>query len=346
MDMQVKKFYLQWKMQYLKTTGNQSYIQYDNTGATVSEALGYGMITMVYMAGADPNARKIFDAMVHFYLAHPSNLNPALMAWKQVPAHGQIVDISDQSPAPDADMDIAYALLMADKQWGSRGAINYRGLGIRMVNAIMSVHVNKNFFIIAANEQGGVRSSDFMPDHIRAFLAATRDPRWLKVLVNQRELMKNMVHSYSANTALLPDFLILTSSTTGHPAPPNYMEHATDGQYSWNACRDPWRVATDMVVNGDMTLKPEMDTFNRWVKTMTNGKAGAFMAGYSLSGHALADYPNQAFTAPLMVAAMTGSNQAWLNYLWGYITRQPIQDYYADSIKMLTLLVVSGNWWH
>jgi hypothetical protein len=71
--------------------------------------------------------------------------------------------------------------------------------------------------------------------------------------------------------------------------------------------------------------------------------------GYALDGTATGSSPELAFVAPLMVSAMiepeSGSNQAWLDALWGFVTTHDAGDYYGDSIKMLSMLVASGNWW-
>jgi hypothetical protein len=46
------------------------------------------------------------------------------------------------------------------------------------------------------------------------------------------------------------------------------------------------------------------------------------------------------------VAAMVDStNQAWLDALWNHIVAGANQGYYEDSIKMQSMLVMSGNWW-
>jgi hypothetical protein len=55
-----------------------------------------------------------------------------------------------------------------------------------------------------------------------------------------------------------------------------------------------------------------------------------------------------AFVAPFAVSAMVGAqNQRWLNALWHYVVGTPLDasDYYGNTIKMLSMIVVSGNWW-
>ena len=50
---------------------------------TVSEAHGYGMLIAVSMADYDSEAKDLFDGMVRYYLAHPSQIGSHLMAWQQ-----------------------------------------------------------------------------------------------------------------------------------------------------------------------------------------------------------------------------------------------------------------------
>ena len=55
-----------------------------------------------------------------------------------------------------------------------------------------------------------------------------------------------------------------------------------------------------------------------------------------------------AFLAPLAVAAMIepaiGTNGPWLDALWSELEIQSPEDYYADSIRLMAMIVVSGNW--
>ena len=45
------------------------------------------------------------------------------MAWQQAIINDEIVDVNGVDSALDGDMDIAYSLLLADKQWGSDGRL-------------------------------------------------------------------------------------------------------------------------------------------------------------------------------------------------------------------------------
>ncbi|CDN41863.1 hypothetical protein BN871_AN_00240 [Paenibacillus sp. P22] len=39
------------------------------------------------------------------------------------------------------------------------------------------------------------------------------------------------------------------------------------------------------------------------------------------------------------------SNQAWLNSVWTKTAGSAAEGYYEDSIKLFSMIVMSGNWW-
>ena len=84
---------------------------------TYSEGQGYGMIIVTILASYDPEAHSIFNGLWFFSRSHPSRIDNPLMSG-EVP-----VRLSKRDSAFDGDCDIAYALLLADKQWGNNGDI-------------------------------------------------------------------------------------------------------------------------------------------------------------------------------------------------------------------------------
>src|SRR5690606_23482876 len=106
---------------------------------TVSEAHGYGMMLAALMAGHDPDARAVFDGMFAFFREHPSLLTPSLMAWYQKTSCGSA---QGADSASDGDLDIAFALLLADKQWGSCGPIDYAAEAAAILAGIASGEVD------------------------------------------------------------------------------------------------------------------------------------------------------------------------------------------------------------
>lgn len=368
MNQKVQTLYDEWKQAYLRTVPdapNQAYVFYNADGTSypenavsVSEGQGYGMLLAVYMAGYDPNAQTIFDNLFRFYQAFPSVITPSLMGWQQVEEDGEIIynpEGGDDS-ATDGDLDIAFALLLADAQWGSNGPINYLAKANAIISAILEGDVNLQKFSLKLGDWvdngdpkfgKATRPSDFALNHLKNFLASSGDPAWQSVITKTYSIINDLFNNFSSSTGLLPDFSEFKNSAYV-PAGFDFLERQEDGDYSWNACRTPWRIATDYILTGDMSAYNQLSTLNTWIRNKTNQNPSKIKAGYKLNGTPLVEYTSLAFSTPFAVSAMIdGSNQDWLNSLWTYTSTQPTGDnnYFANSIRLLCFLVVSGNWW-
>ena len=106
----------------------------------------------------------------------------------------------------------------------------------------------------------------------------------------------------------------------------------------------------DYLVSGDERGKDAIEKINSWLKLAANNSPENIKARYSLEGDALpySDYYSPSFVAPFTVAAMVGrGNQVWLNDLYTYLISSRIEDhrYFDNTLKMLALIVLSGNCW-
>ncbi|WP_314589028.1 glycosyl hydrolase family 8 [Paenibacillus terrigena] len=366
MDKTVAKLYDEWKAKYLKQNPydpSQYYVWYsdgdwfEDNEITVSEAHGYGMLITALMAGHDPKAQHYFDSLYRYFRAHPSEINPELMAWQQADTGTEIKDINGVDSATDGDMDISYALLLANSQWGSNGEIDYLKQAKKVMNAIMQSEVNHIEWTLKLadwvtdnDEKYGkaTRSSDFMMQHLKDYRNVTGDTRWDRVIDSTYNIIRSMHENYSPQAGLLPDFVVKDGNRYV-PAEPLFLESETDGDYSYNSSRIPWRIGTDYLITGDTRAKAQLSTLNRWIQEKTKQDPKQIRAGYKLDGStALEDYEDISFSAPMMVSAMIdSSNQAWLNRLWDYNTASATKDelYFSNNLRLLSMIVVSGNWW-
>ena len=361
-DDDVRAFYDYWKSSYLvdagtTSEGNPLYrVAFGATlpdkDRTVSEGQGYGMIIVALMAGYDPQAQVIFDGLWEFARTHPSEIDNRLMDW-------DVPNNSGNDSAFDGDADMAYALLLADKQWGNNGRINYQAAAETLITAILESTIGPTSRLPTLGDwvdpndstfnQYTPRSSDFMPAHFRAYGRAVNNPVWSEVISNTQTVISSLQTNYSPSTGLLPDFIVPTSAAnhTPQPAPANFLEGADDGNYYYNAGRDPWRIATDALLNNDPVSRIQVATTVVWAESTTGGNPTNIKAGYELNGTPLAgsDYFPTFFAAPLGVAAMTvPSHQEWLNAIYDAVYDKH-EGYYADSVNLLCLLVMTGNYW-
>jgi endo-1,4-beta-D-glucanase Y len=382
MDDSVKSFYKAWKKHYVLPSSRpgESYILFEGTRGTnicVSEGQGYGMVIVALMAGFDSSAQETYDCLYRWYKSHPTTTSPHLMAWTQTKDGNSL----DGSAATDGDMDIAYSLLLADAQWGRHSNIPYQQEAFAMIGAIRHQEINPQTYIVMEDNTSrprsrdyfDMRSSDYMPDHLRAFRDATGDPFWDTVINNNYRVFRYLQNTYSPESGLVPDFIrnirfspehLTAAAETGpvlerdsddihifaQPVKPDYLESRYDGVYNFNACRVPWHIGADYLVSGDPRAAVFLSRINKWIQTTTKGNPDNISAGYNLAGE---DLPHRYFEAlcficPFAVAAMSGpDNQEWLNKLWDYIQHFKLKDfdYYDNTIKMLDMIIMSGNYW-
>jgi endo-1,4-beta-D-glucanase Y len=358
-------FYRSWKAKYLvpSQTLGQFYVRVDEEQGkgkgpkkiSVSEGHGYGMLIAAFMAGADPQARELFDGLWRFARAHPSRNNPRLMAWMQVTGEKNSPGGDDDS-ATDGDLDIAQALLLADAQWGSAGPIRYRDEARALIAEIKKDEINAKAWTAKlgdwADADGpmffSTRVSDFIPGHFRSYQSVTEDRDWSRVIDAGYRILGGVQSRFSAKTGLLPDFVIAVDK---EPRPPDgkHLEGRHDGHYSYNACRVPLRLGLDFLLHAEPRAKAALAPMNAWVRGATGGRPERIVAGYELDGKIIGhDDRSMAFTACFGVGAMCdAAHQDWLNALWDFTLASDDRGdrYYARTLKMLCLIVMSGNWW-
>jgi len=361
LDADVTAFYDYWKATYLVHDGedaaeNALYrVAFGKSGAardnTVSEGQGFGMLILPVMAGYDHQAQEIFDGLWRFARQHPSVIDSRLMDWN-------VSDEDDNDSAFDGDADMALGLLLADAQWGSGGAINYKAEALILISAIGESTIGSESRLPMLGDwvemdgetynQYTVRSSDFMLSNFKAFANATSDPLWSEVIANSQQVMRSLQQNYSPQAGLLPDFIILAGEArVPQPAGEEFLEGPFDGAFNYNAGRVPWRVASDALLSGDETSASVARSISIWAEQTTGGNPEAFRAGYSLDGEPVADgdHFSTFFVSPLGVAAMTNPDQQeWLNAVYDAVAHTHA-DYYEDTVNLLCLIVMSGNAW-
>ncbi|MEV6283939.1 glycosyl hydrolase family 8 [Kribbella sp. NPDC051770] len=354
-DAKVVDYYQRWKAAFVRQNcGNGWYqvISPDADHPYVAEAQGYGMVIAATMAGADPDAKKIFDGLVKWKLDHPSSGNPDLLAAEQDTG---CRSVNGGDAATDGDMDVAYGLLLADRQWGSAGTYNYKQLAIKHINAIKASEINPSTNLLKLGDWTSngdqyyyiSRTSDWMVDHFRAFRAATGDSAWDTIRNAHQTLITNLQNGFASGTGLLPDFVVNTNSSP-KPAPGQVLEDPNDGQFWWNACRTPWRVGADAVTGGDTKSLTAARKLNTWIKSKTGGNPNQIAIGYKLNGTQIDSGSEPAFFAPFAVTAMTDADsQAWLDALWNKMLTTPIgtDSYYSASIQLQVMITVTHNHW-
>ncbi|OAB33034.1 chemotaxis protein [Paenibacillus glacialis] len=355
MNSAVSSYYDYWKGKYLKNNLSSLpggyYVKGEITGNPggytplgSSEGQGYGMVITALMAGHDSNARTIFDGLFKTARAFKSKNNANLMGWI-------VADSSSAQghygSATDGDLDIAYSLILADRQWGSSGTINYLAEAKKMItNGIKVSIVTTNNRLNLGDSFGkntfDTRPSDWMLSHLRAFNQVTGDQVWLDVINNLYTVYGQFSTSYSSTTGLISDFVV---NNPPIPADPDFLEGPYDKEYNYNASRVPLRIVMDYAFYGDTRGRDIANKMAVWIKGKTNGVPGNIKDGYQLNGTARGSYATAVFVSPFISAATTNSaHQAWVNSGWDWMKNKK-EGYFSDSYNLLNMLFISGNWW-
>ncbi len=294
-----------------------------------SEAIGYGMLIAAAMGD-----KTAFDAFWKY--ASDNGAGTGLMNWED----GQ------SGSATDADLDQAYALLMAAGQWSS-GGYNGNTLGSR-IGASSGGDVSGG--ILTGGSQ--FSSANYNPSYFAP--AAMRKLSALSGFVNQNYTLVN--NNIKASQAGVPTDWADKSS--GAPSGPGGAQVTSDiqdgnnGAMGYDAARVPFRLALDACLNNGDTSglsaivsyfagKYDMGASIDLMKAGWYKKSdGPFSTAKDMQG---------SFIGPMGAAAMAMKNQVMLDR--AFRTMLDILEsgdfnhtYFPSTVGLLTLLMMSGNY--
>ncbi|MFA5010415.1 MAG: glycosyl hydrolase family 8 [Ignavibacteria bacterium] len=326
--------FINWKARHVTSQGAGGYrrVLWDTLRMTVSEGIGYGMLISVNM-----NDKPLFDDLLGYYNIH---LGPnGLMNW--------IIDslgnnyFGLQGSATDAEEDVAYALILADRQWGSGGSINYMQAAINVINKIYEFGIDTVYNLPKSGDESGglyrVNTSYFAPAYYRAFAYYTGNSGWDSVI---NGCYNYLVFINNDTTGLVPDWCL----PDGNPMPPCPPPYTCKYSYHYDATRTPWRIGMDYLWYGDMRANNFCSLITSFARSV--GSAN-ILDDYALNGTPLGMYHNNAFVGPFGVGTMatdaTFQNFCDSIYRENATTYSTRWNYFNSSLKTLTLLVQTGN---
>jgi hypothetical protein len=320
----------------------------DGTDSVRSEGQGYGMMIIAAFAGYDPEAQTILDGMLQvararFAYSEGTTLRRYLMDYR---LGLSMQSLGDGYSATDGDEDIAYALLMADKQWGSAGTYNYKSEAINTINALKEAWMS-GLGTLRSSYWNVSRTSDYMPSHFAAFKTATGDTAWDTITARSATLVNTIVAGYSASAKLQPGFIY---DPDGTPRPDNvrFIDHTgLEGYYDYNACRNPWRFGVHYLLSGDTTWQTFAVNLTTTIKSVSGGDPFNTPGYMLLNGTAQGGrWLNAASSGPAMVGAMCSSAHTdYAKALFIALTDNYPTSYFDAEIALLCILIATGNWW-
>lgn len=215
-------------------------------------------------------------------------------------------------------------------------SINYLQEATTIINALMQHCVESGTYVLKPGDVWGGSSvtnpSYFAPGFYKLFASATGNTNWNNVVNKCYDITNYFYNTY--NTGLVPDWCQASGAQAG----------GYSYDYKYDACRFPWRYGIDYLWYGNSYVYNHLKKLSQWISSNTGGVPANIKDGYQLGGNVIGQWNNAAFVGPFAVAAMCDSSfQTWLNNLYSRLVSFNPESYYNDSLKVLTLLVITGN---
>ena len=344
----VRAAYQWWKTDMVTADGAGGHLRVKRTptdtgldmGSTVSEGIGYGMLIAVYM-----DDQMLFDELWKYEQQWLSMYG--LMDW-YINADGSMR--LGTGAASDADEDMAFALVMADRQWGGQGSLDkaYLDVAKDQIQKIWDHEIFQSKLLTPGDSFSTpdpwklLNISYFAPSYYRVFATVSGNMGWNDVLSTVYDTIKNTLKDQNGNTnnGLVPAW----STSDGDPTSSGPTS-ATNYQY--DSCRTPFRIGIDYCINGETRAKDYVAKTSQFF-----GGIGVaqIVDGYALNGDPQAAHStgqSAAFIGPATVGAMSDPSFSTL-LEQGYTavaTRNLLVggEYYDGSWTVLSMLMLSGN---
>lgn len=312
---------------------------------TVSEGIAYGMIIGTMM-----DDQELFDG---FWSYAQCFLNQSgLMSWYVATDGSRALD---SGAATDADEDMAWALIMAHRQWGGRGRQpdTYMDGARRMIEAIYATEVDQGQWpdmLLPGDEWRGknvFNPSYFAPNQYRLFGEVTGErARWQRVIDRGYSVVDNSLSPENGNrdNGLVPAWC--DASGTPVEAFPGAMQN-----YQYDSARMPFRMAQDWAYAQD----PRARSYLERVSGFFSGVGVDHLVdGYTLAGEPAPDPhspPGNPGSAVFMAGAAAGAmfspaHQAFIDQAYSRLRTGKLltrSRYYNHCWTVLGLLMLTGN---
>ncbi len=335
--------YNAWKSAYIENCGtDKARVRFDNTSETVSEGIAYGMLLAAYAADKD-----LFNRLWAYYKQHRNG--NGVMHWKISGCN----NVLGQNGATDAELDAAMALIVANYQWpNTTSPHNYKTDAVGLINAIKNYEINASDYTFENGDawKPNCRNPSYQaPAYARVFKIFMADNGqannvyWDNVVQKTENLLINNAH---ATSGLSTNWC----TPAGPPSGSCSGSGTAPDKFGYDACRAPWRQATDYIWYGPSTILAI--TNKQAAYWIGRGGASQVQGGNNLehNGAGSGDH-NSAFVGPVgalsLATSNTTANQQFCNALYTENKNDGLsQGYFTKILQMIGLFVQTGNFWN
>ncbi|WP_440237560.1 glycosyl hydrolase family 8, partial [Cytophaga sp.] len=322
--------YNTWKSTYVQACGSQYRVLFDDGSSTVSEGIGYGMLLAAYAAD-----KALFDGLWAYYKAN-SNGN-GLMNWKMSGCTGT----AGSNGATDADLDAAMALIVASKQWpSSTSPYTYSTEATTLITAIKTYEIHNTSYQAINGDGWGMGSTCRNP----SYQAPAYYRQFATQVSSQATTWNNAV---TAAYTLLNANRNTTTGLVSNWSDPSGAPNSCNGsnEYGYDACRNPWRMAVDVLWTGNSTAQTN---FCVPIASYVNGK-GASGAGGPVAQSGGSGTVNATFVSTYAagICGATSTYQTIMNSMYTKtVGTVDASGYFGNTLRVISLFVQTGNFWN
>lgn len=325
--------YNSWKTKFLTSCSNGRFrVKFDDPSFTVSEGIAYGMLLSVYA-----NDQETFDGLWLYYKDF-RNSN-GVMNWKI----RECTVVDGQNGATDAELDAAYALIVADKRWNNSGIVDYETDAKDLIKIIKDHEVEANTSVLKPGDAWGgsntTNPSYFTTSYFRAYGTYTNDSAyWNAVADKCYEIIDNNLSKNNAVFNLVSDWTKADGNYSSEVSWANQQGRT----YNYDAARTPWRAAIDYVWYGNNKALKYVDLCNDFVNHV--GGFDKIYPGYKQDGTPLnSSYKDPTFTGAYALAALGSNNQSFVNAAYTELKKQVTDAYFGATLRAIYMFGMSGN---
>jgi endo-1,4-beta-D-glucanase Y len=263
-------------------------------------------------------------------------------------------DVIGSGAALDGDEDMAWALVMADRQWGGQGALErgYIDYAIDLIHAMWDHEIDhsRENMPLPGDSWGGAditNISYFAPAYYRVFgQVADMEDEWNSAIDTSYAIIERSLNAASGNedNGLVPAWC----NFAGEPveafggAPTHYQNDST---------RTPFRVGQDYCYYGEPRALAYIEKTTSFFSSV--GVAN-IVDGYELDGTPRPDFGvnglgSASFVGPAAVgASYSTDNQAFIDEAYAALITQELTAgtiYYQKSWAAISLLAMTGGFY-
>ncbi len=312
--------------------------------STVSEGIAYGMIIAVML-----DDQPLFDDFYRYALCFENK--SGLMDWYIAPDGESRLGVG---AATDSDEDIAWALVMAHRQWGGSGALadTYLAHAKRQIERVWETEVDHDRYpdmLLPGDDWRGqnvFNPSYFAPQQYRVFAEISGNSGWNRVIDRGYEIVELSLSEANGNreNGLVPAWC--TASGVPVEAFPGALTN-----YQYDSARLPFRVAQDYLASRDPRALAYVARTSAFFARIG---AANIVDGYTLAGEPAPDpraaKPNPG-SAVFIGGAAAGAMhdpryQTFIDDAYARIRTGTLlarSRYYNHSWTVLSLLLLTGN---